>query len=351
MFGGYVGYNLTDHWGLEGSALLGTSEIHKANVNGSGTLNSKYDADIFIPALDAHYNFGTSAFRPYVSAGLSNLNIDPDFKSNLIGVNPNSTDELHLQYGVGLKWIFRDAFSARVALQHWINTENHYHVLGASKNNGTITAGLSWLFGGCGMAAPVEKPKAVVAAPVVSDGDHDGVIDAQDSCPDSPAGSQVDAKGCATLKDTDGDGVMDDRDQCAATPTGLAVDMEGCPAEVAKAMPKAEWVLSGVQFETGSATLKASAKAELDQASGILNANPTARVEVQGHTDNVGKAESNQKLSDARANAVKAYLISKGIASDRLEDKGYGQTQPKSDNGTKEGRAANRRIEFKVLSR
>lgn len=107
--------------------------------------------------------------------------------------------------------------------------------------------------------------------------------------------------------------------------------------------------LNNVFFETGKWEILSESEYELGKVAELLNRNPQLRVELGGHTDNVGKPEANQKLSEQRAKAVYEYLIKKGIAADRLTYKGYGETQPVADNGTEEGRAKNRRTEMKVL--
>jgi outer membrane protein OmpA-like peptidoglycan-associated protein len=87
----------------------------------------------------------------------------------------------------------------------------------------------------------------------------------------------------------------------------------------------------------------------LDKALAILQEFPSVRIEVSGHTDNVGKPEDNLALSQARADAVKAYLVGKGVAAERIVAKGYGDANPRADNKTRKGKAKNRRIEFNVL--
>jgi OOP family OmpA-OmpF porin len=131
----------------------------------------------------------------------------------------------------------------------------------------------------------------------------------------------------------------------------------GCDAPQA-ASPKADdftkqdsWVLEGVNFETNSDQLTKESTSVLDDAAKVLKSHPNVRVEVQGHTDNIGDPKYNLDLSDRRAVTVKKFLIEKGVATHRLESKGYGETKPIADNNTNEGRAKNRRIEFKVLSR
>lgn len=149
--------------------------------------------------------------------------------------------------------------------------------------------------------------------------------------------------------DSDNDGVIDEKDECPGTPSGTKVDATGCSVNV-KAVTD-NWVLTGVQFETGSDKIKPTSYGVLDEAAGILKARSKVRVEIQGHTDNVGSAAANQTLSDRRAMSVKNYLTGMGVSAGQLETRGLGAVKPVADNGTAEGRAKNRRIEFKVLSR
>jgi len=105
-------------------------------------------------------------------------------------------------------------------------------------------------------------------------------------------------------------------------------------------------ILEGVNFETAKTTLLPSSKVILDQVASSLLSYATAEVAIHGHTDNVGGAKYNMKLSLGRAEAVKTYLVSKGIPAARITTKGFGFTKPVADNSTPEGRAKNRRIEF-----
>jgi outer membrane protein OmpA-like peptidoglycan-associated protein len=178
-----------------------------------------------------------------------------------------------------------------------------------------------------------------------ADVDGDGVPDGVDQCPLTPKGCQVDAKGCSI--DTDGDGVCDGVDQCPGTPAGSQVDQYGCPA--ARAIEE-KFILRGVNFESGSAAITPDSYAVLDQVVKSLKAYPEVRVEVAGHTDNVGKDEYNLALSQRRADSVKQYLVNAGISADRLVARGYGETTPIASNATPAGRADNRRIEFRRLN-
>jgi OmpA-OmpF porin, OOP family len=132
--------------------------------------------------------------------------------------------------------------------------------------------------------------------------------------------------------DSDGDGVPDSRDKCPNTPKGVKVNADGC------------WELRGVYFDSDKSVIKDPKV--LDEAVLILKANPKLTGEVRGYTDNTASAEYNQKLSEARAQAVRDYFIKQGIAPERIRAKGFGETNPVASNDTVEGRAQNRRVEL-----
>jgi outer membrane protein OmpA-like peptidoglycan-associated protein len=181
------------------------------------------------------------------------------------------------------------------------------------------------------------------------DADGDGVTDDVDACADTPAGEQVDAKGCApSQRDGDGDGVNDAADRCPSTPAGVEVDAEGC--QVLFQPTKKTLILEGVTFETGKSTLTPESETILNGVAESLVANDTIRVQVTGHTDNTGSLAINRRLSRARADAVRTYLISRGVAEARLTARGFGPDQPVASNKTAEGRAQNRRVELMRLN-
>jgi OOP family OmpA-OmpF porin len=162
-------------------------------------------------------------------------------------------------------------------------------------------------------------------------------------------------KPCEVL-DSDGDGIFDYQDKC---PTVYAKTADGCPlpaaavpepaalapAAVAPAAAPAP-VMAGVNFDFDKAVIRQEDFSKLDQDVSTLKQWGDIKVEVAGHTDYIGTDEYNMGLSVRRADAVRMYLIDKGIAADRLTVKGYGESQPIADNTTEAGRFQNRRVEL-----
>ncbi len=184
------------------------------------------------------------------------------------------------------------------------------------------------------------------------DNDGDGVLDGADKCPAEAEDKDAfqDDDGCPD-PDNDGDGVNDTSDKCpleAETANGYK-DKDGCPDEVPAEVQKFSGKIDGINFETGKATIKKDSFKVLDNAYAVLAKFPEVRMEVQGHTDNVGDDAKNLKLSQERAQAVVDYFLKKGVAADRLVAKGYGETAPVAPNDTKANQALNRRVEFKLI--
>jgi outer membrane protein OmpA-like peptidoglycan-associated protein len=113
----------------------------------------------------------------------------------------------------------------------------------------------------------------------------------------------------------------------------------------------ASMILKNIFFEFGKSTLKPESYIQLDNVALLMQSTPGLRIEISGHTDNVGSAKANQKLSEDRSKAVVDYLVSRGIEINRLEYKGYGLSQPVASNNTAEGRSQNRRVEFKIIGK
>jgi outer membrane protein OmpA-like peptidoglycan-associated protein len=177
----------------------------------------------------------------------------------------------------------------------------------------------------------------------IPDTDGDGLNDEVDLCPEKAG--PVEFNGCP-IPDSDGDGVNDKDDKCPTVAGSLA--NHGCPDIRKEIVEKVNYAAKKIFFVTGSDKIATASYSALDNVAAVLKANANLKLLVEGHTDNVGKPASNLTLSQKRAEAVKNYLVQKGLDANRLEAKGYGQDKPVADNSTPAGRAANRRVELKL---
>ena len=241
-------------------------------------------------------------------------------------------------------------------------------------NVGTGTVGIRYKFGadpddsdGDGVPNDKDKcPDTPRGVKVYSDGcptdlDGDGVPDYLDKCPNSPKDIPVGKDGCPL--DSDGDGIPDYLDECPNTPPGLKVLPNGCalkgdcrrprPGEAVDAKGCAldqRFILRGVKFEFDSDRLTAPSKEILAEVAVTLASYPDVKVDVEGHTDDVGTDAYNLGLSERRSIAVKKFLIDKGVNGANLKPVGYGESVPIDNNATEPGRENNRRVEFKVTN-
>ena len=242
-----------------------------------------------------------------------------------------------LEAAVGWRRSMSGPWSMRLEARNILDLK-HRNLPGSNQANQQYWAGLGYDFG--------FRAK---------DRDGDGVPDRKDKCPDTPKGATVSVTGCPS--DADADGVWDGIDQCANTPRGLKVDAAGCP--IASVERETELLdtgmirLQNVNFATKSATIDDASKPALDEVGVILTRWPQLRIEIGGHTDARGSDKDNLKLSQARAQAVLAYLAERfpSIASGQLTAKGYGESKPLTTGRSPRDLARNRRVEFKVLDR
>jgi OOP family OmpA-OmpF porin len=359
-----VGYAMTDNLNIEGLFSF-------ANAKGA-------DQELTGLGIDLQHVFRRAErFTPYLHAGLGWMEVNP------AGSGPTN-DSGMFSGGAGF---YLDLFDSNVSLRG----EYRYRMESTGDRNlkdSLISLGLQIPFG--------------AGTPTFVDSDGDGVADGMDRCPNTPAGAPVDSYGCET--DSDGDGVKDSMDKCPGTPRGVAVNRDGCPADsdgdgvtddkdkcpntVAGAKVGADGCeldgdkdgvvdrldecpnsaagvqvdikgceikavirLPGVNFESNSDRLVAGATSVLDDAVATLKKNPTIEVEVAGHTDSDGAAEYNEGLSARRATTVRDYLAANGIATNRMTTRGYGEAEPIADNGTRAGKAQNRRVVLRITER
>jgi OOP family OmpA-OmpF porin len=185
------------------------------------------------------------------------------------------------------------------------------------------------------------------------DNDLDGVPDDQDgeggACkndPEDPDGYE-DADGCPE-PDNDGDTVVDLKDQCPMVPGVKDGDRPGCPKKPSLVVvtEKEIKITQQIHFAFGKSAIRPISFPVLDAVAEVMQKKPKIKLQVQGHTDNRGGKRLNQRLSQSRADSVRKYLVSHGIAPSRLDSKGYGMDRPIVPNTSARNRALNRRVQF-----
>ncbi len=298
LFGARLGHYFTDAISAEVAFIGG-----KTKVKDTG---DKFK--VFYPSANVAYNFVFGKFVPFVKAGAGAYIMDPE--------NGSSETDFGVNYGAGLKYFFTQNLAFRAEADHFIDTES-----GTGTHNLQALAGLSFFFGNCKKAEAVKRAGEVKKAAVET------VAAVAPVAEETPAPAAV------------------EQQEVVFVPAPQPVK-----EEVLTLTKEKNLVLHGITFANGSASITPESEKVLNAVYAALVAAPDFSVEIQGHTDSTSSDAFNLKLSQTRANAVKDYLVKKGIAENRLAAKGYGEAQPIADNATKEGRAANRRIEFKVLN-
>ncbi len=352
------GRDMTDHLSLE--ALVGYSDLTGLCDPGDCYPDQK------LVDLSAHvlaFLNRDAALAPYVLAGVGYLGVSSDSGPQFVREAGDGGGTMSL--GLGIKWRLRQgSFSLRLEqrVRMVFDTEN-------LTDNMTLL-GIQYDIG----RKPVVKAVADESFRYVpeKDSDFDRVSDSRDQCPDTPAGVPVNRQGCALDSDMDGvttdkdrcpgtrrgaevdefgcaydddkDGIPDHRDSCLGTRPGVKTDIKGCEIRDIISLP-------GVNFETGLDVVIAGTEYLIKEAADTLIKHPDLQIEVAGHSDNVGDPTANEGLSERRAKTVREFLIRYGVDADRLTYKGYGESMPMADNDTEDGRALNRRVELRLVSR
>lgn len=272
---------------------------------------------------------------PYLSIGYAKLEQDPKFnlgnsrRDTPIVVSTDDDKNQMMSLGLGVKYKITDAFAVHADVRGFHSFDNEDTDYGAN-------LGVSYLFGTKAVEKKVETP---VTKEGPSDQDGDGVTDDIDQCPDTPVGATVDSVGCPL--DSDGDGIPDYRDKCPGTPEGAKVDQDGCALKLKEAVS----ITLDVKFDTGRSVVKPDYYAKIQEIAQFMREYPDTNTVIEGHTDDVGKDSSNQRLSEQRANAVREILVSRfAVNPARLRAVGFGESRPIASNKTPAGRAQNRRV-------
>jgi len=376
-----IGYNIAEgNLGIDNNGYLtGGLEFQ---INSADSKISPEFSLYYAPSVDYSVSGSTDVLRGAFNGVYTYDKVDtitPFAKAGLgiesFTINKyNNDDRLFFDAGVGAKVNFTDNLALKLEAIYMLKpTASH---AGNADSNLMTLVGLTYSFGA---QAQKEEPVAVVeeqtaeivvvplavdsdgdgiidandkcpntpdnttvditGCPVAQDADHDGVLDSHDKCLNTPAGAQVDASGCKVNPDMDNDGVLNAKDICPNTPANTAVDENGCPATVAL----------DIQFENNSYKVKAASFANLDKYAAFLKKYPNYSAKIVGYTDSIGAASYNQRLSEKRAKEVVKMLEARGVSSSQLSAKGMGEANPIANNATAAGRAQNRRIEAQLI--
>ena len=289
--------------------------------------------------LMGRYHFAEKmGLRPYVGVGFGALRHSDSRTNHSIRI-PDATEAMGT-FAAGISKELSKKVKLRTEVRYRLENSDDLNSRENTFADFMFNAGLNVAFGQ--YSEQSTETKLVEKAPQL-DSDNDGVSDANDRCPNTPAGTKVDSTGCALTVDGDDDrdGVLNSRDACPNSKAGAVVGSDGCEVQVVIE-------LQGVHFDTDKATLKSESIAILNAAVKTLGEHGKIMVQVAGHTDSRASEAYNQALSERRAKVVYDYLVAHGIDSSRMTWKGYGETQPIATNDTAEGRAQNRRTELIV---
>jgi len=216
-------------------------------------------------------------------------------------------------------------------------------VAGPIENNGCPDTDGDGLFDFIDDCPTVAGPRENNGCPW-PDTDGDGLLDKDDKCP--YIAGPIKNEGCP-YQDTDNDGVLDKDDKCPNTPG--PVSNQGCPEIEKEVQEILKTAFDNLEFETGKDVIKQGSIQSLGELAEVLVKKPEWKLQIAGHTDNVGNDQSNLILSKKRAEAVKTFMVSRGIDAGRLTALYFGETQPIADNGTPDGRQKNRRVEMTIV--
>ncbi|HHG83776.1 MAG TPA: OmpA family protein [Bacteroidetes bacterium] len=283
-----VGRRLSSSFDVEGHFMGGNLDWPAQDTSSTDFSTKVFDlgAQLVYKFANGYILKEDATIAPFLYAGINGMKSDPGYGADI-------------PLGGGINFRFDDLFSMQWRTTFKPTTRKEFNMIQHS-------IGFVWHLG------KKEEKEVVEIAP---DRDKDGVADIDDRCPDVP-------------------GIQGNN---------------GCPEIDNETREVLSAALTGIQFQTSKDLLKAESRPILDRVVSLMQKHPEYHLFIEGHTDSSGDDGMNLDLSKRRAKTAMQYLIDHGISADRLQSEGYGETQPIADNNTKEGRARNRRVAFKIL--
>ncbi len=364
-YSAYIKKQLSPSFGLKAQYLGGkvggtnetTASAYETNIPWSAALSGEWTL------ANTNWRFFNSFIKPYFAIGLGGLN----FETTTTDAGGNETThsastKLYVPADAGLKFAVAKGINLDLGYQlNWANQQFDGVAGGQYKNDlfSYAHAGLEIALGNG------SKPYLANSNPVATlindyttkydelKSERDALVAANRTLKD-----QMDAL-ALELKDDDGDGVANKYDKCPNTAAGVQVDGAGCPLPEMKNETKViekivvteedkkvvDEAIKNLEFDLGKATIRENSFSSLNRVATLL-IEKNFSLKLAGHTDNTGSRDLNLRLSKERAEAVKAYLVSKGANASRIEATGYGPDQPIASNAMAAGRQQNRRVEF-----
>jgi OOP family OmpA-OmpF porin len=327
-FGLRAGYNFTNNLGLEGFFSYTPTEIQT---------EGQWEPwqDVYSYGIEGLYHFMPEGrLVPFIAIGVGGIFYGKGYtyRNSSYG-DYFEQSQYSVDYGAGLKFFLTDNIALRADVRHVLPLNSTKNNPDYVHNDFMATFGINFAFGGKkkeNVEARVEEPAPPVEA-VVAPKVEELVA------PAAPV---------KVVLDSDNDGVPDNLDKCPNTPAGVAVDKNGC-------VPKKISIAIHIEFDTAKSVIKKKYHNTIKKLADFIKEYPDANVVIEGHTDNVDiyhEPERNVRLSKARANSVRQYLIDNfAINSSRITAVGYGPNRPIASNKTKKGRQKNRRSEIKAI--
>lgn len=370
--GANLGYQFNNGFRTEVELGYRTNDIDKTKLKSgfAAADGTKLDASGDLNAIslmgNVWYNFNRNGtVQPYIGGGLGVARVElNDYEIEGVNIADDDDTVPAYQVGAGLDFMLGDRTALGIGYRYFGTKDPEFQInskLRTEYEAHSVLASLRYRF-----TDVAQEPEGLL------DSDGDGVPDIDDKCPGTPAGVQVGPDGCPL--DSDGDGVPDYLDQCPNTPAGTQVDAKGCPLQMmgdedgdgvpdaldecpgtppgTKVLPNGctEMTVEGTHFEFDRVMILPDGEKWLRRTAETLRNNTDMRVEVAGHTDNIGSDAYNLRLGERRAQAVADFLTNEGVSPGQLEVRSYGESQPVADNESEIGRWRNRRVALKVLN-